>query len=90
MDANIIEGHDVGVAERACEFGLPLKAFEKCSVPAERLGDDLDGHVATEPSVPGSVNLGHATGSEKRHYLIGAQPSTRGKPHNATLHRASK
>ena len=39
----------------------------------EMRGQDLDGHGAVQPGVPGLVDLSHAAGANQRDDLVGAQ-----------------
>ena len=69
------------VIERGEQLGFALESRETVGVAARRLGQDLDGDVATEPRVSGAIDLAHPAGTERCDDFVGAESISRGKGH---------
>ena len=67
--------------QRGHDLGLVLEAGECLHVAGERVGKDLDGHVAVERRVPGAPDLAHPARAEGRDDLVRAEPGSRGEAH---------
>ena len=59
--------------ERCERLGLALKAHQAIGVIGKRRGQDLQGDVAIEPRITGSIHLAHPTCPERAHDLIRAK-----------------
>jgi len=70
----LVNRQDVGVVERGDGAGLALEALQPLGLTGQRLGEDLDRHLATQPRVESAVDLTHPAGAERRHDLIGPEP----------------
>ena len=72
---------DVGMVQRRQHLGLALEARHALAVVRERLGQNLDRHVAFQLGIVGAVHLAHAAGADGREDLVGAQFVTQGELH---------
>jgi hypothetical protein len=61
---NVVDGADIGMAQRACGAGFAFEAFERSWIACEIFGEKFEGDEATEASVFGFVNNAHATAAE--------------------------
>jgi hypothetical protein len=77
MEADVEDGEQVGVAERARRAGLLLEALQALGIGGEGGRQDLDRHVAPQPRVVGAVHLAHPAGTQRRHDLVRADPRSR-------------
>ena len=68
-----VDRYDVGVAQ--CRHGARFlfEAAEPLGVRTKSSGQDLDGDVAAEARIVGSIHLTHAAGAEQRHDFVGAE-----------------
>ena len=78
LDAEVVNGDDVGVVEGGDGAGFALEAAAEVGGGAERtrcgvLAKDFDGDVAIEAGVAGAVDLAHAADSERGLDLVGAE-----------------
>jgi hypothetical protein len=55
---------DVRMIERGERLGLALESGEPIGIGGERVGQDLDRHVAIQLRVAGFVDLAHAAGAD--------------------------
>ncbi len=60
----VVDLHDVGVAQGRGGLGLVAEALHELGVTAELRAQDLDGHLAAELAVRGAEDGGHATLTE--------------------------
>ncbi len=61
LDADLVDGNDVGVAQAGGGRGLGMKSLEVVFIRNSAGQDHLDGHVAAQPQVAGlAVNIEHA------------------------------
>ena len=81
LASEIEDREDVRVRQRGYDLGLVLEAGERLHVAGERVGKDLDGHVAVERRVPGAPDLAHPARAERRDDLVRAEPGSRGEAH---------
>ena len=65
---------DVRMVQRRERPRLALEPHQPVGVGGERVGQDLERHVASELGVAGAIDLPHAAGAERRHDLVGAEP----------------
>ena len=71
------------MAERGENLGLTLEPRHAVSVTGECFGQDLDGYVAAELWIVGTVNLAHPARTNSACDLIGAHVGARGQSHFA-------
>jgi hypothetical protein len=74
VTAHVVERADVRVVQCGDRLRLAFEARAPLGVGAELLGQDLDGDVAVEARVAGSVNLSHPAGTDGGQDLIRAEP----------------
>ncbi len=60
VDAEVVDRHDAGVAERRSSVSLLAKSRDEVGVAPEFPVEDLDGDIAAELAVGGAVDRGHA------------------------------
>ena len=70
---NAVDCRNVGVIERCQRPGFSFEAGQSIGIAGERVGQHLDGDVASEARVAGAVDLSHATRAEDREELVVAQ-----------------
>jgi hypothetical protein len=87
MEADVEDGEQVGVAERARRAGLLLEALQALGIGGEGGRQDLDRHVAPQPRVVGAVHLAHPAGTQWRHDLVRADAASRGERELGSLIR---
>lgn len=84
------ERRDVGMVERGQDAGFPLRAPTAFRISCELGGQELDGHVATEPGVARPIDLTHAAFAEERPQDIGPElrsfAAAGGHPPREALH----
>ena len=85
MDADVVDGDEIGVVERTRESRLLLEAPDQLGVPGQGLVDDLEGDVPSEPGVPRPVDLGHSPGAEGGEHLVRTQPAAGSQAHASNL-----
>ena len=64
-----------GVVERGEQPGLSIEAAQSIGVRGQRARQNLDGDVATELGVAGSIHLAHPAGANRRGDLVGSDAS---------------
>jgi hypothetical protein len=62
-------------------LGLSCESCQPFSVAREEIGQDLDGDVAVQPGISGSIDLAHAAGTECGDDLIRADAGAGSEPH---------
>ena len=85
LDAGIVDGDDVRVAERSRRQHFLLKAPEPVGRIGNRLGEDLDRDIAMQASVGSAVHLAHAPGAEQALDLVPAEARARCEGHRRGL-----
>ena len=86
LDAEIVDGDDVGVIERGDGAGFALEAAAEiggCAVFAQ----NFDGDIAVEAGVAGAVDLAHAADPERGLDLVGAESGVRSERHRSAIPR---
>ena len=79
IDADIVDGADIGVVERRRRPRFPLETFQRlrgCGHPARR---NLDCHDPVETRVLGPIHLSHPAGTQRADDFVGAEASTGSK-----------
>ena len=79
--ADVVDGEDVGVIERAGGARLLLEAAQAVGVGRERRGQHLDGDVAAEARVARAIDLAHAAGADRSDDLVRANPGSLRQAH---------
>jgi hypothetical protein len=67
------------VVERRERLGLAREPAQTLRITGEEIGQDLDGDVAIEPGIAGSIDFAHPASTEWRDEFIGAETSTAGQ-----------
>ncbi len=81
MHANVVDGQDVGVVERACSTRFLLKPSQPVGISREGVGQDFDSDFAAQARVTGPIHLAHATRTQGRDDFIRPEFSAGRKPH---------
>ncbi len=81
VDAHVIDGRNVGMTQRGGRPGFLFEAGQPLRVGREERRQNLDGHLAPEPRVPGAIDLTHAAGAEWRDDFVGAEARSRRQRH---------
>ena len=82
--ADLIDGDDVRMIERAGDFGLLLEAMHALGVPQKLFRQQLERDLAIQPCVARQVNLSHAACAKQRNHFVMRQPSANGDRHPKT------
>ena len=85
VSAGVVDRKDVGVIQGPGRPGLLLEAVEQVGIVGDLLGQHLQGHIALQPGIPGTVNLTHPPGPEGLEDLVGAEACSRRQRHAARL-----
>jgi len=78
----IVNGDHVGMIQRRDRAGLLLESPHALAILRERLGQNLEGHVAPEPCITGAVDFAHPAGADRGDDLIRSQTRARGERHD--------
>ncbi|GAC1599523.1 MAG: hypothetical protein NVS4B10_10770 [Myxococcales bacterium] len=78
VGSGVMDREDVGMVDRANRPGLQREALQGL-LAKSRGGKDLDRHVATEPCVPGAIDLTHPTCADQLDDFVGSKAGSRGK-----------
>ena len=76
-----VNDRDVRMVQRREDFRFTLEAGDSFRVCRERLGQDLDGDIAIELRVAGSVHLAHAPFADLRGDFVNAEACAGGEGH---------
>ena len=68
-----VDRRDVRMVQRRERLGFPLKAREPLGVLGERIGQDLDRHLAAEAGVCGAIDRAHPALADLRGDVIDAE-----------------
>ena len=63
--------------------GLTIQSLTMFGFRRERCREDLDGDDPIQARILGSIHLAHATGAERRQYLVGSEIAARSDCHGA-------
>ena len=69
-----MDGDDVGVLQRGQDLSFAQEPSQQIAVARERIGQQLEGDVALELRVSGSIHLAHGARTNAREDLVGADP----------------
>ena len=83
--AEIEDGEDVRMIERARRPGLAHEALQPVGISGEGRRQDFDRDVTIEARVPGPVDLAHAPLAERRDDLVGAEPGAGADRHQGQI-----
>jgi hypothetical protein len=86
--AGVEDREDVRVRQRGDDPGFLLEARDALLILDERVRQDLDGDVAIEPCVAGTIDLAHAAGPEPADDVVATQLRRDGQ-HPAAFYCAS-
>jgi hypothetical protein len=78
--ADVVNGDDVGVIERAGRAGFALETGDAVRVARQGGGQYLDGHLALQPRIAGAPDLAHPAPAQQLHNLEVAQLGARAEP----------
>ena len=76
VDADVVDGEEVGVVERCGGAGLALEAFPPIGAVRDLWRQHLDRHLAAEFGVAGAPHLAHPTGPDGGEDFVAAEPIT--------------
>jgi hypothetical protein len=62
-------GKNIGMAQRRGRLGFLLKAAQSLRVKRNEPGQDLDGYIALQTKIAGSIHFPHAAGAKQRENL---------------------
>ena len=74
--AHVVDRQDIGMIQLTGRARLLLEAMQPARILRERLGDQLDRHLAPEPWIPRAVDLAHAAGTKPSDDLIRTDAGT--------------
>ncbi len=80
---DVEEGEDVRMREGGDGLRLLLETGKGARVVRDDLGQNLDGHVAAQPRVPGPVDLTHSPRAQGCEDFVGAETGARADCHEA-------
>ena len=95
MRAEVVHTENVRVVQRAGGARLLLEPPQPLGIGRERGGKHLDGDLASETRVVGTIDLAHAAGAERSDDFVraetrsGSQAHVRGLCHRSALTMAS-
>ncbi len=78
---DVVNGKDIGMAQRGDCPGFLLEASQALGVCRERGGQYLDGYIAAEPQIVCPVDLAHAARADQRYDFVGPEVRSGGKTH---------
>ena len=81
VSADVEEGEEVRMVQRARGACFALEALQAVAVVGERRGQQLDRHLAAEAGVAGAIHLAHAPGPERAENLVGAETASGREQH---------
>ena len=73
LAADVVESADVGMIEARDRARLAVEALAQLGAAGGLRVQDLDGHRAVEPLVPGAIHLAHATCPQRGQDLVRAE-----------------
>jgi hypothetical protein len=85
LEADVVDGEDVRVVQRAGRAGLELEPTPALRIGRRRFGQHLDGDRAIETCVAGPVDLAHATGAQRCEDLVWTEAAAGCKAHRRSL-----
>ena len=85
LDAGIVDGDDVRMAERSRRQHFLLKPSDPVGRVGNRLGEDLDRDIAMQAGVGSAVDLAHTPGAEQALDLVPAEARARREGHRRGL-----
>ena len=77
LAADVVDGADVGVAQRRQAPRFALEPLTDDWIGGQRRGQDLDRDGAIEPRVAGRVDFAHTAGAERAGDLVRAEAGAR-------------
>ena len=77
VGADVEHRHDVGVIERGRGTRLVLEAAQALGVASHIRRQDLDGDVAAEPAVAGTIDLAHPAAADHGNNAVRSKPRSR-------------
>src|SRR6266540_4217247 len=87
--AHVVDRQDIRMIQLTGRACLLLEAMQPARIHRERLGDQLDRHLAPEPWIPCAVDLAHAPGTQPSDDLVWTDVGTGRHCHgNAQDYRA--
>jgi hypothetical protein len=73
VGANVVDREDVRMGQRGGRTRLLLEALQPLRVGGQPCGQNLDGDIAMETGVTGSIDLAHSTCTELADDVIGPE-----------------
>jgi hypothetical protein len=87
VNADVVDGENVGVVQAGSGHRFLLEAPHPCGVAADTRRQHLDGDLPTETRVHGSVDFAHAARSEERDDFVRAEARAGCKRHSGNAGR---
>ena len=84
-DAGVVDRADVGVIQRRCRPRFAHQPLTRCLVGGAPGRQHLDGEVASQPRVAGTIDLAHAAGAEQADDLVGTEHRSGFEAHRVRL-----
>ena len=85
MSADVVDGDDIGMIQRAAGARLLFEAAQPVGILGEGAQQDFDRHLAPEPRVPRAIHLPHASRAQHGDDFVGTKVRPRGESHKALL-----
>ena len=83
---DVMQRADVRMGEFRNRFGFALQTLPQGRIRGQIAGQNFDGYISLQTSVPGAIHLSHSSRPERRENLVRSEFDTRGKNHRcATL-----
>ena len=79
-----VHGRNPRMVQRREGARFALEASPAIGVLRDRVGQHLDGHVALQPRIAGTIHLAHTPCAERADDLVGANPRPGDQAHRAT------
>src|SRR5262245_31174340 len=76
-----VQRDDVRMVETRYGLGFTLEAREALRRRGQRFGEQLDGDVAVQTRVVGTINLAHPSRAERRKDFVESEPGSGGERH---------
>ena len=81
LHADVVDGQNIGVVQAAGGARFQCEAALLVGIHGAVSMQNLDGHVALQPGIPGAVDLSHAPGPQKIDDPVGSQRTSRIQSH---------
>ena len=78
---HVVQRADTRMIQRRNRARLAVESLSQLRVGGKMLRQDLDGHVAAQPGIPGAIHLAHSARSQRGHNLVRSKFRSRNQRH---------